>query len=693
MSTASFLGDHSKGQEGKGQDRLTHLYEIARTLARFESIEETLPVVISIANRALRLRHATLVWADTAGRPARVWQGERAPIAPDEALAHLRAVQDQLVGAEPGSSGPAQQEPQRVIALPLVVSGGPIFASFGIECHERPDEDDLAFANAVSEQLAIAIDRWLDYSALRRSEARSSGIVSLAADAIVSVDGENRIVQFNAAAERIFGYSAQEAIGAPLGMLLSERFRQPQEFSAERDSSGSGGKSVPVLGRRSSGEEFPAQGSISRLEVLGEPIYSVVIRDVTEARRLEAEQRFFAEAGVILSSTLDYQTTLRNIGRLAVRSLADVCIIDAADEHGRVLRLEVAAAGSVRSDLVEQLRLQPLSDPEATFSSTVLATGRTELRTLPADFPDAARDHELRHLLSALHPRQVLAVPISIRGHALGAIVLLSCESERRYGAEELRIAESFARRAEVAIDNAQLYELARRATRTRDDLLAIVSHDLGNPLSAILINLAVLQERLGPSERRLAAIQRSADQMAQLLGDLLDTVSADAGHLVVATRRLLPEWLIGDAIQAASPLAENKGLRLASELASSLPAVLADAARIQQVLGNLLSNAVKFTPAGGSITVRAERSADEVRFSVTDTGPGVAAEGLPHLFDRFWQARDTAHLGRGLGLFIARGIVELHGGKLWAESELGAGTTFFFTLPVGEPGQLRPSG
>jgi signal transduction histidine kinase len=116
---------------------------------------------------------------------------------------------------------------------------------------------------------------------------------------------------------------------------------------------------------------------------------------------------------------------------------------------------------------------------------------------------------------------------------------------------------------------------------------------------------------------------------------------------------------------------------------------VYADAARIRQVFANLLSNAIKFTPRGGSIAVRAERSADDVRFSVTDTGPGVAEEDLPHLFDRFWQVRETAHLGRGLGLFIARGIVELHGGRLWAESDAGAGTTLFFTLPTGEPARV----
>jgi signal transduction histidine kinase len=141
---------------------------------------------------------------------------------------------------------------------------------------------------------------------------------------------------------------------------------------------------------------------------------------------------------------------------------------------------------------------------------------------------------------------------------------------------------------------------------------------------------------------------------------------------------------LVNEAIDAFDPLATGKALRLHVDIAPNAPAVFADAARLQQILANLVSNAIKFTPGGGSVTVRAERLDDDfVRFAVSDTGPGIPESELLHVFDRFWQAKHTAGLGTGLGLFISRGLVETQGGRLWVESTIGQGTTFYFTLPV----------
>jgi signal transduction histidine kinase len=132
--------------------------------------------------------------------------------------------------------------------------------------------------------------------------------------------------------------------------------------------------------------------------------------------------------------------------------------------------------------------------------------------------------------------------------------------------------------------------------------------------------------------------------------------------------------------------LAISKGLQLKSELPTDLYAVFVDRHRILQVFANLIGNAIKFTPSGGTITVRAEQFEEDIQFSVEDTGPGIPKEEIPHLFDRFWQARKTARLGTGLGLFIVKGIVEGHGGRIWVESELGVGSRFHFTLPMKPP-------
>jgi signal transduction histidine kinase len=162
-----------------------------------------------------------------------------------------------------------------------------------------------------------------------------------------------------------------------------------------------------------------------------------------------------------------------------------------------------------------------------------------------------------------------------------------------------------------------------------------------------------------------------------------------ESGRLTIDATPELPATLINDTIDMLRPLATGSTIRLESNIDEDLPPVLADPARIQQVLSNLVGNAVKFTPRDGRITVCAERIDGEVRFAVIDTGPGIPAEQLPHIFGRFWQAQSSDRRGIGLGLAIAKGIVEAHNGRIWVESNVGLGSTFYFTLPaaaVNEP-------
>jgi signal transduction histidine kinase len=187
-------------------------------------------------------------------------------------------------------------------------------------------------------------------------------------------------------------------------------------------------------------------------------------------------------------------------------------------------------------------------------------------------------------------------------------------------------------------------------------------------------------------SRVQLDAIQRAADNMNRLVQDLLDTSSIEAGRLSLELRSVEVVALIGDALRLLQPLATGKRLLLTSEVPDELPPVCADPARIQQVFANLIGNAVKFSPAGGHVGVSSKHLGNTVVFSVADDGPGIGNEELAHLFERFWQARRTARLGNGLGLFIAKSIVEAHGGRIWVESTLGQGSEFFFSLPVATP-------
>ena len=222
-----------------------------------------------------------------------------------------------------------------------------------------------------------------------------------------------------------------------------------------------------------------------------------------------------------------------------------------------------------------------------------------------------------------------------------------------------------------------------RAAIRSRDDLLATVSHDLRGPLSAILLATEMLEED-NRGRREIAVIGRSVKRMERLIQDLLDMASIESGHLSVTPAARLVDELVDEAIDSIQPMAQAKTIALLSDIAGSQIPVHCDRQRVLQVFSNILGNAVKFTPNAGKISVLAHRSDPQfVRFAISDTGPGIEAEQLPFVFDRFWQAKDTAKAGTGLGLAICKGIIQQHGGSIWVESTVGVGTTFFFTLPV----------
>ena len=222
---------------------------------------------------------------------------------------------------------------------------------------------------------------------------------------------------------------------------------------------------------------------------------------------------------------------------------------------------------------------------------------------------------------------------------------------------------------------------------------MGVVSHDLRSPLGTIQL---VMTDPLGsdtPREaKRALIIKRSVALMVRLIDDLRDVGSIEAGRLSIEARPEDVAVLLREAVEGARPVADQKGLRLEKRLPAVEIAVACDHVRVIQVLTNLLSNAIKFTPEGGAISVAVVAEGKYAHFSVADTGSGIPASDLPHVFERYWQARETARQGTGLGLAIAKGIVEAHGGTIAVESEVGRGTTFSFTLPLARD-QVDPSG
>ena len=412
--------------------------------------------------------------------------------------------------------------------------------------------------------------------------------------------------------------------------------------------------------------------------------------DATEALGAAHREHFLAEVSEVLSSSLEPREVIQQVARLCAGTLADYCIVhvtedDAVRAHG------IAHADPAREELVRGiLRRFPISAEAEQPVMRALRTGGAELM---AHVDDAAL-HELctgpehRDLVRALGLSSAMVVPIRAKGRILGAISLARTAGEP-YGPADLALAEEVSRRAALAVENARLYDQAIKAVQARDEVVAVVSHDLRNPLNAVLIASTVLAEygdvaRLSERDRKqVEVIRRSAEQMTALTQDLLEVSSLESGSVQMNPRPCAPATLVGAAEEMFRPVAEDEGIVLACEVARELPAAEADYGRVLQVFGNLVGNALKFTPAGGTVEVGAERAVDYVRFWVRDSGPGIEREHLPRLFDRFWQARRGGRAGAGLGLAIAKTIVEAHGGQIWAESTPGEGSTFHFTLPV----------
>jgi signal transduction histidine kinase len=243
-------------------------------------------------------------------------------------------------------------------------------------------------------------------------------------------------------------------------------------------------------------------------------------------------------------------------------------------------------------------------------------------------------------------------------------------------------------RRAEEALRASELANaVAQAALGARDQVLSVVAHDLRNPLAAILMQARLLGRRQGQPERRSRrpgdTIERAATRMNRLIQDLLDVTRLEAGPLSIARDRVPGGQVVVDAVESQRRLAASAGLSFEVDVDPALPDVWADRDRLLQVLENLLGNAIKFTRRGGHITAGAASAGAAVLFWVSDSGAGIATEHLPQLFERFWQADKRRRHGAGLGLPIVKGIVEAHGGRVWVESTLGEGSTFFFTIPA----------
>ena len=307
----------------------------------------------------------------------------------------------------------------------------------------------------------------------KQAEDKLSGIISIASDAIISIDDEERIVMYNHGAETIFGWSAAEVVGKPFDILLPERFRDVyrlhlRDFASADVTARQMGRRIPaIFGLRNNGEEFAAQAAISELDIGGNGLFTVVLRDVTEQSRRETEREFLTELGAALADTLDYGDTLTRFASLVVRDLADFCIVDLLDSDGKMRRVKVLHRDPARATLCEAFQRLPVEGTYAPVVSSVIESKQPRLMAeVSSQYQEsAAQDDEHLRVLRELAPRSLIVVPLWARGQLLGTLGLVSSHPSRRYTKEDLHLAEEVANRAALAIQNARLYQEAWEAT------------------------------------------------------------------------------------------------------------------------------------------------------------------------------------------------------------------------------------
>lgn len=507
--------------------------------------------------------------------------------------------------------------------------------------------------------------------------------------AIVALDG--RFVRVNRALCDIVGYEPEELTGLTFQAITHpedldidlalagqlERGEIPR-YQLEKRYIRKDGSVVPIL----------LSGSVLR-DPEGAPVHFIAqVEDITERKRIEREQSFLARVGPVLDSSLDYEQTLSTVAELAVQDIADLCIVEVVEE-GELRRIKVASRDPAQRSVCERLTLIPLDRSRPHLMQPVLSEKRPLLLETVTEetLTSFAQGPEHLDVLRAAQIRSLVAVPLLVKGRLLGAIALVSSDTTARYGAPDVRLAEELGRRAALAIENARLYQVALLATRARDELLGVVAHDLRNPLNNIVLQTTLLALH-GPlpeprCQKAAEAIERAAHRMNRLIQDLLDVTRLEAGHLSVQQERLPTAQAVRDALETQKDLLATASLSLKTDLPDDLPDLWADRVRLPQILENLVGNAVKFTQPGGSVTVGARPRNGSVVIWVQDTGCGIAAEHVPRLFDRYWQARRDHGLGVGLGLPIVKALVEAQGGRIWVDTAPNAGSTFFFLLPA----------
>ena len=609
---------------------------------------------------------------------------------------------------------------------------GEPFARDVVVRHRKTGEDKVLRSNAAPIRLdgevigAVAIntditERVRTAEALRESEERKRAMLESSLDCIITIDHHGRILEFNPAAERTFGYAHDSVIGRPLDEIivphrLRENHRRGMARFLETDDSHILGRRLEMPAVRADGSEFPAELTITCTRQDGAPpFFTGFLRDITERKQAEmklkeAQERtaFLAEASAVLAaSSLDFEKTLQQVADLAVSYLADWCVVTMAGEEGGVehaapKQVTIAHADPHKAAWARALTRRYPPNSEAAFGiAHVIRTGRSELHEEVTDETLAAiaQDAEHLELLRQIGFASAMVVPLQVRGETLGALMLVSTDPGRLYGEADLRLAEELTRRAAMEVRNARLYREAKQdraraeeMNRLKSAFLANMSHEIRTPLTGIIGFASILAQRLPGKEQDFAQrIGRGGQRLMDTLEAVLSLSQLEARGAELQLEALP---VAREVRQIASLLEhqvreKNLSFSFTAQPGTEEARARLDRGALNSILHNLIGNAIKFTDQG-AIDVTVETDAEHAYVRVEDTGPGIDEAFVPRLFDAFQQESsgwNRSHEGTGLGLSIAKRLAEQMRGTITAQSEKGQGSCFTVQLPLAQEG------
>ncbi len=515
--------------------------------------------------------------------------------------------------------------------------------------------------------------------------------VASTSDAIWSISLDGKVINWNKGAEHLYGYNAEEIIGKSFHVFVPTDTGAKFKTFIKKLRNGVTVESHDTLRITKAGRIIEVSVSLSPIKNSSGKIeaISIIGRDITERKQLEHNLVFLTKASRILATSLDYETTLANVAKLAVPDIADWCSVEMVDD-GMLKQVAITHKDPKMVKLAKSWRKKyPPDQNEKQGTWNVIRTGKPEYFPLITDnmLVQGAKDAEQLRLLRKLRFTSAMSVPILTSGKAIGTILFVASEKERYYTKDDLDMAKELSHRASLAIENAKLYTDAQKAITLRNEFITVASHELKTPVTSLKMYTQVLErqlERKGDKvlAHRFSIMDEQIDKLSKLIGDLLDVSKIQHGKLEFDLKKFNLNELVKEIVKTMQDTSKKHTIVIKGKIRRTM---FGDKYRIYQVITNLLTNAIKYSPHENKVIVQLTPEKNSAVVTVQDFGIGIESDQLKKVFNQYYRVTNSEEKtfpGLGMGLYISNEIVKRHGGKMSVISSRGKGSQFTFTLP-----------